>query len=496
MKRPKPKTKPKPKAELQVRPYITVSPVDSNQRSVPAQLAHDAANLMPWHRHRQMLMDGRTLYVAGDGIVSGAVHRKADMAIGDAWMPRYEGVDTAWKRRAEELIHTWTNSCDVRGVPFDWQKDLWLISKSLDVDGDIGVLFTRDSDGWPRHQLIEAHRIFQAGTISTEAKTPPVVQDGRYAGRWMYNGVISDDAMRPVAFRVAKPGIDPLARGVPSGDYVDIPAESMVLVHDPRWYSTARGIASICHGMMGWYDVMDTRDAEKVAAKVNSMLTLIHKNETGSRPADDLLGLGDADKVHQEVMNGGLIQYIRHKDSIEAHMANRPSGGWQWFMDHMIRCAMIGMDVPMEVVYDMSKLSGPGVRAVFQQLQRSVVSRQSCIWNPARRMVLHAVATFIAGGMLPFTTDWWRWGFTYPPFATIDVGRDGQNRREDYKLGMTTLSDTLAEQGVSVDEHFAKRASDYLKAAEKSEATGVPMEYLIAPDALGESTVDNDPEEL
>jgi capsid protein len=471
---------------FQRRLFITPSPSDSRQRSLPPNLGMDAAALTPDRRHLQMVADGRVIYT-GWGAVSGAVHRKADMAIGSAWTPVYRGADQKFKEAAESLMAAWTQRCDVRGIPFDFAKDLWLLSKSIDVDGDIGILFTRDADGWPRHQLLESHRVGQVGGIVRGGYlTPPTVIEGEYAGRWIYNGVITDDTMRPLAYRVIKPGVNPSSGVVGPDQYQDIPARSMTMAWDPTWYTSARGIPSLCYGILDWYDAFETRDAEKIAAKVNSSLSLIGKNATGSAPpsSDLILGSLSSTSPTTELAAGGMIRYIMHADSLESHKSERPSGGWQWLMDHAIRCAMLGMDMPMETVYDMAKLGGASVRAVFQQMQRSIERRQSVVWPIARRMTLHAVATFIAGGMLPFTRDWYRWDFTYPARASVDVGRDAQNRREDYRMGLGTFSAIMAEQGESADAAFRERADDYLKAKEISDSTGVPIDYLISPEVM------------
>jgi capsid protein len=472
------------KASFERRPFITPSPADSRQRSLPVNFGMDAAMLAPDHRHRQMVSDGRQIYTQF-GVVSGAVHRKADMAVGDSWVPIYTGKSQRFKDAAEPRIQAWSRRCNVRGAPFSLAKDLWLLSKAVDVDGDGFLLFTRDSDGWPRHQLIESHRVAQAGNILRGSNlTPPEVADGRYKGNWIHNGVIMDRQMRPLAYRVVNPGVNPIYGILGPDQYRDISARSMTMVWDPTWASSARGIPSLCYGILDWYDAFETRDNEKIAVKINSALTLVNKNETGTAPAtsDDLLGTVASGNPTVENLSGGLIRYIQHADTLESHKSERPSGGWQWLMDHCIRCAMLGMDMPMETVYDIAKLGGASVRAVYQQMQRAVTRRQAILWTPARRMVHHAVATFMSVGDLPFVDDWYEWDFTYPANATVDVGRDSQNRREDFRLGLSSLSDIAGEQGESAANILRRRANDWLIADAIAKETGVPMDFLVSPE--------------
>jgi len=482
----KAKARPRAQSPEVRRIYITPSPADSRQRSLPPNLGLDAAALAPADRQRQMIADGRTIYT-GFGVVTGAVHMKANMTIGHAWVPQYAGRDQAFKRAAEELINDWSFSPDVRGLPYDLQKDLWLTCKSIDVDGDIGIVLARDSDGYPRIQLVEAHRIAQVGDIARGGVyTPPVVSSGRYAGRWIYGGVIMDQNMRPVAYRVVNPGVSTLSHAVGPNDYRDIPASSMLLAYDPTWYSSARGIPSLCYGILEWYDALETRDAEKIAAKVNSSLALIHKNETGSAPAlrNDILGESSLATPHVEMLQGGMIQYIRHQDDISAHRSDRPSGGWQWLMDHMIKCAFMGLGLPSEAVYALKDLQSAGTRAVLSQVQRTIEQRQDTLFPFAKRIVQHAVGSFIARGDLPFTRDWWQWSFTYPARATIDAGREARARQDDYTLGLASMSDITAEQGGSAEELLRRRVADYQLAKQLSESSGVPIEYLISQAAI------------
>ena len=53
--------------------------------------------------------------------------------------------------------------------------------------------------------------------------------------------------------------------------------------------------------------------------------------------------------------------------------------------------------------------------------------------------------------------------------------------REDFAVGIRTLSGILAEESMSAREHLDERANDYLLAKEISDSKGVPMEWLLNP---------------
>jgi hypothetical protein len=63
----------------------------------------------------------------------------------------------------------------------------------------------------------------------------------------------------------------------------------------------------------------------------------------------------------------------------------------------------------------------------------------------------------------------------------VDIGRDSQNRREDFNVGIRTLSDIVGEDGGDVESHCRARASDYLTAQRVADETGVPLTAIINP---------------
>jgi hypothetical protein len=186
-----------------------------------------------------------------------------------------------------------------------------------------------------------------------------------------------------------------------------------------------------------------------------------------------------------EYMADGLIQYIEHADQLTAHESNRPSGGWQWLIDHLIRRGMMGIGIPMEACYDMSKLGSASVRGVFQQVGRAIEREQKMLYPFALWVIRFAVGTFISTGRLPFVRDWWNWDFTLPAHPSIDAGRDANADREDYVHGLTALDFIAGKQGRSTEETMMSRAKDYQTAERIARENNVPFDYILPPSARG-----------
>ena len=129
----------------------------------------------------------------------------------------------------------------------------------------------------------------------------------------------------------------------------------------------------------------------------------------------------------------------------------------------------------------MSTVGGAAVRAVVNQAQRSVNTRQACLRDPLTNAFLYVISALIDRGDLPFVEDWHAWTFTTPAKFSVDVGRDRQNMREDLAAGSRTLSKIVSDSGLDPESHLRERARDYKLAQEIATEQGVPVEVIYNP---------------
>lgn len=461
---------------------------ETNQRGWRPSLDKDALWFLKHSKHRAMLSDGRYIY-AGSGMVSGACDKRADLAVGWSWSPIYKGRNEAFRAAATSLISDrWVNVCDVRGGVYDWRLGLRLASVCMDRDGDVFAVKTL-VDGSPRIQWLEAHRIGNPiGSAVGIDVVPNTKGTEGYAGYQISAGVILDGYMRPVGYNL----LPPTEGYYGTSEWNILPADSVVQFIDPQWHSQARGIPSIVRAVLDWYDLGETREAEKIGTKARSSIAIVERNSTGRAPAQP--GLGGSRQLDQgiksQVVDRGLIKYIKSTGDISAFESNKPGDAWQNFMEYVTRGAFAGMGLPYEFAWDSSKLNGTSVRAMVGQVQRSIEGRQAVIHSPALSLLRWTVAVYMNRGYLPFAEDWWNWDFSMPSKFSVDIGRDSQNRREDFSVGTRTLREIVGEDGSDVESHCRARAEDYKTAQRIADEMKVPLSAIINPAASFGDTAD------
>lgn len=463
---------------------------DTSQRGWRPDLDRDVASLIPRYKQRAMLSDARYVYT-GLGQVSGAVRDKANFAVGSAWVPVYLGKDRRFRDAFNEVITNWMRNCCVRGSLFNWQSSVWLASVSLDRDGEVFILTALSEQGSPRLQFLEAHRI-GSDYVDEVPKDAPV--PAFYKGRRICNGIVYDDFMRPLGYNIL-PATEYWGTAKTTWNIVD--AASVIHVMDPQWFSQGRGIPTLCNGILDWYDIGESRDAEKIGNKARSRLILAEHNETGApdrtRALMDARSTGDPTKaaINSTLIENGLIRYFKAGSGgkIEGIDNNKPGSAWIDFIEHIGRSAHRGMDWPYEM-HDWSKVGGAAIRAVVGQVQRSIRNRQDALWTPMLSALLYAVSVYINRKQIPLADDWFNIEFRMPPLFSVDVGRDSQNRRQDVAMGLRGVEQIFGEEGEGdVETVFQRRADTHKKLMEVAERNGVPPEAIYNPSAASQQAL-------
>jgi Phage portal protein, lambda family len=459
---------------------------DSDKRNWRPRVDRDLGALLNTYRHRSMIADGRWIY-GNMGQVSGAVRERAAYAIGTSWLPRYKGRDAKFKEAFDDfIVRRWLANCELRGSRWPWQAIWRLGSVSLDRDGDFFILFVKDRDGYPRLQIVEAHRIGSPAGLRVCPVKP-------YEGYRAFNGIICDENLVPRAINLLPPdspwGFQQLAPV-----WHLIPVESVLHVGEPEWFSETRGTPSICRGILDWFDLHEINEAVKTGVKARSRISMVESNDTGRADLEaEFLGMraaGDTSLVATNTKNldDGLIRYLRagagHK--IEAFSPEFPGADHGQFYNVVARNAHRGMDWPLDM-HDLSQLGGASIRALVSQVQRSTEQRQTTLTNPALACVMYAVASAMEMGRLPFTEDWDALDITLPPKFSVDVGRDGENRRKDVAMGLRSPHDVWEEEGEPDTETILTQRAELLQLRNRiaTEHGLAPTELLnLAPDVV------------
>lgn len=423
---------------------------------------------------RTLVSSSRKLW-ANFGVVKGATVQKAMHAIGRAWEPVFTGTDKAWGDKATAWLREWFKVCDVRGPSFDFKTGLFLDSIAVDRDGDFFILLTEFEGGFPAIQHLPAHCIGQRGAEERVASGP-------YRGYRITHGVIYNDQQRPIAYRILgdKPEEDR-----------DESAANVIHRFDPEWHDQMRGFPAFSHAINDIRDCMQSGEWEQHAMLIASTIGLIEHNEAGGvDPNDPGAVLGDVQAANQQfsqqTLEGGMIRYFRagSGSKLESFRPDRPGDMWEKFNDRIIRNALLGAGWPYSLCWKPDGMNGTQERSEIEKARASILDRQDLIMPVAQRVVGYAIAKAAKLGLLPMSPEWYQWTFTLPPKFSIDNGRDGQSRREDYKLGHRNLRDILGEQGLDYDQHTAQRdrETEHLldRAKRISEEKEVPFGLVLS----------------
>jgi capsid protein len=481
-------------------PQNFASAASRNDRGIPPQrnFKEDFEKLIP-DLDRQFIVSGSRRLFENFGPWSTPMVQKADNAIGRAWDPNFWGEDREWGKLAIDwLKNQWYGNCDVKGRAWDFKTRLWLDSVAIDRDGDFLIYLTKAASGYPLTQRISVNRIGQrqSGVTSQGQSGYTIVTDGKYKGLRISHGVIRDKFNRAMAYRVL---------GDTPAEDVDLEAERCIHVFDPRWHDQVRGIPSGSAAIKLIYGSLTATEREQMNQNIRASYALVEYNETGGPDlSDPSVTVGrDATATTAaaptvESLAGGMIKYFRSNSGgkLEAVENNTPGDMWDRFQDRVIRTHAAAVNWPYELFWKSEGVNSALVRNIQERARASVEDRQDVIKSPALFEIRYAVAVAINIGILPRPknpADWWKLGFVMPRKFSIDPGRDAQQRREDYKIGLRNRTGIIAEEGGGDIEAFdMERIDEVFNREERilaeEEKRGIEIDrrlfYMLTPNEM------------
>lgn len=407
-------------------------------------------------------------------------------AIGNAYQPISLSKNKEWADKAEEwLINEFFPISDYNNV-LPYQEAKSVQARRILVEGDCFTYLTKTAKGYPQFQYLSGTQIGQRQFNGYQ------VEQGRFKGYNMYNGIITTSTGRPVA-------VNKLGRGF--GEDQKLPMHSICHYKFNKYFSQSRGISTCSYALGAAKASMTATEYEQFATLMASAVSLVVYNETGTDENDDAFGENSGitkapSDLQEKGIIGGLIKYFKAGSGakIEQLRNERPGDQWDQFQDRLVRMCCVGSGFPYEMVWK-GAANGTLNRTVLSKTTRAVERLQRVINHSSKKEISYAIACAIDLGILEYDPDWYKWSFTLPPKLTIDYGREAQQAREDYKMGIKTMTDIVGEMGKSLEPHIRQRAREEQLFDKISKETGISVERLRLITINGLPLVENSTQE-
>lgn len=394
-------------------------------------------------------------------------------AIGDGLTLRSQAEDPEIAQLYNEAWAEWSMRPEITGQ-YNLYALQYLISQTLDVDGEIWAVRTTDLFGNPRVQILETHHV---SAYTNEE-------------RRIYDGIEYDAVWRPKFVHLVRDG-----KMAYSSDTIPIPASAVMHIREPSSVSGGRGLPTIQHGLNFLRDEAELLAFETQAVKQASEMGLVIKsNREGAIEDGDwsMDSEGDSPPTDEQALAermGARISRINTDEELQSFMSNRPSSLFTGHLATLEREAA-GGHIPYEVLRDASKIGGASVRLVASKADRRFRYRQDVI---IQQFLIPAwgycIGSKIANGDLPAGKGWTKTTCERPRKFSVDAGREEQQERLNVETGMGLWSDWVGSRGGGgFDEWLKQRkaqARKILTAAGYDENEPIPLWMLYKPSGAG-----------
>lgn len=389
--------------------------------------------------------------------------------------------DEKWNEQAERIFKTYSAMADFSG-----RHDLRSIAKisvqSFLRDGDIFHRLT-DSNGFPQLQAIEADCVgnYRGGNMNFD--TPNSI-----------GGVLITNEGIPTGYQTNVRG------QYNAGNFTKgpiVPAPAMIHIFDPSRFDAYRGVTHFHAALNHMRDMKEIVGNEKISVKNLSALAMVIRNATGSADPNNLFENGTDAKTGEPVsatqIHPGANLYQFNGDELEMLNSNRPSPAWQGFMQFLIQDIAVGFDLPVEFVWSMSGLTGPGVRMSAKQAERTFKIWIELIERKLlNRYYAYVITWAMENGQLPFNPEWYLFRFARPSMPGIDAGRESDKNIKEREAGLLSAQEICEERGADAFETFEQIARETAYVQKLATQYGVPVEKI---QLVGSKPVDPKPEE-
>jgi hypothetical protein len=429
----------------------------------------DISQLVPQVDRITLMSHARRIYL-NFGPIKNAINQRGMYAVGRAWVPIFKGSDESFGEAATAwLTDNFYRIGDSRGGMHDLKTNLFVLCKSIDVDGEVFILLTETANGYPQYQCIPSHRIHSPIGFAN---------DMPYRGGILQDGIVYWPSGEPKEYAFC----DKDGRLV---EWLD--AANVIHLYDTEWQYQGRGLTALTPCINDCRDMIQSTEWERLAMLQMSSISLIEYNDNGGPDLDDPYNalVGDADTgqgMTVQSMDGGTVRYFKSNSGgkIETLTNTRPGNPFMDFHDRLLKSSFAALSWPAAFYSGHGPGGGTAQRLEIALAQRSIEDRQDMLFYAAKRLVGYAIAKAQKRGDLPPSPDWWKWEFSTPPKLTIDDGRITKELEALWKMGAANMRDIVSMRGKTLEEHYKERAQEValrkIAAREAAALYGVPVD--------------------
>lgn len=197
----------------------------------------------------------------------------------------------------------------------------------------------------------------------------------------------------------------------------------------------------------------------------------------GMRPQDYPQGVYD-NPEQVGTFIGGKTLSLAPGEELKMVESGRPSPNVVSFIEHNNRDSTQGF-LPWEFI-DLTKATGAGMRVTLGKVDRSASARQQVLIRLIKVVRAFVLGVKITRGELRPNDNFTRAAYVTPRRITADAGREAAANQKDIEMGLKTLSDHYAENGMDARDEIRRRASDARLIIDAAAEFNVPVSMVAS----------------
>lgn len=448
---------------------------------------------------RQELVRRVRFLFANTGLVRGMVRNGAALVGSFTVQPRTSDAD--FNARARDVIRERMGRAGLFDLAekFSLRTAQPMLTRCKQKDGDILTVYTGDRKSGARVAFYESHQLC----------SPKHASDG-----WM-DGVLVGKHGERLAYGLRDPK---------TGTVKVIPAGSCFYHGSCDVPGHVRAVPPLAHAVNHAIDITEVWGFTKGTIKTNALRAVLIEREgsqivprgqqgmTGApRQAAATTDDGSPRLKWEDIYEGQQVQQLAPGEKAKILTDSRPHPNQQQFWEVLIRDIAVGYGLQPEVIWQMAKLTGPGVRFVMDLADRWIKQQQMELEEWVEKTYFWFIGMEIAAGRLEGPRNpqeaWWRMKATPQRNLTIDRGQVSRARLDEIDAGVGTWEMWDELDGEFWEDRVKQRVAEVKYAMAACEAAGLSFAEVFPPrqgsaarpdvagDASGRSAVDEPDEE-